>query len=86
MDCLIDPFTGTTTGYSKEGWVVSTRPGVLVFRVGDRAIMEPYFLHRFARNFGYDQSVPPNADFSIVQRVYERPDAHLVAATWWNLL
>ncbi|MQL72485.1 hypothetical protein Taro_004818 [Colocasia esculenta] len=45
--------------------------------------MEPYFPHRFARNFGYDQAVPPNADFALPDRTYRGLDRHLVASSWW---
>ncbi|MQM10487.1 hypothetical protein Taro_043383 [Colocasia esculenta] len=45
--------------------------------------MEPYFPHRFARNLGYDQDVPPNADFVLSTRAYKGPDRHLVASSWW---
>ncbi|MQL90833.1 hypothetical protein Taro_023436, partial [Colocasia esculenta] len=55
----------------------------LLFRKGSFLFMEPYFPHRFARNLGYDQDVPPNADFVLSTRAYKGPDRHLVASSWW---
>ncbi|MQL74446.1 hypothetical protein Taro_006782 [Colocasia esculenta] len=66
-----------------KGWLCSVRPSVLVFRKGTNVILEPYYPHRFARNFGYDQAVPPNADFLLPSRIYKGNDKHLVAASWW---
>ncbi|MQL75034.1 hypothetical protein Taro_007391, partial [Colocasia esculenta] len=51
--------------------------------VGTAVILEPYYPHRFARNFGYDQAVPLNADFPLQARLYRGSDRHLVAASWW---
>ncbi|MQM01120.1 hypothetical protein Taro_033869, partial [Colocasia esculenta] len=64
-------------------WLWCIRPSVLLFRKGGSLFMEPYFPHRFARNFGYDQAVPPNADFALPDRTYRGLDRHLVASSWW---
>lgn len=69
---------------SRDDWVYSTRPSVFVFRKGTTTILEPYYPHRFARNFGYDQTVPPNAEFSLNGRQCKNWDTHLMAASWWD--
>ncbi|MQL78722.1 hypothetical protein Taro_011170, partial [Colocasia esculenta] len=51
--------------------------------LGGYLFLEPYYLSRFARNFGYDQAVPPNADFALAVRSYKDLDRHLVASSWW---
>ncbi|MQM05334.1 hypothetical protein Taro_038138 [Colocasia esculenta] len=67
----------------RKDWLCCVRPSVLLFRKGGLLFMEPYFPHRFARNLGYDQDVPPNADFVLSTRAYKGPDRHLVASSWW---
>ncbi|MQM12432.1 hypothetical protein Taro_045351, partial [Colocasia esculenta] len=66
-----------------KGWLRSVRPSVLVFRKGTDVILEPSYPNRFARNFGYDQATPLNADFPLSTRLYRGSDRHLVAANWW---
>ncbi|MQL69575.1 hypothetical protein Taro_001874 [Colocasia esculenta] len=66
-----------------KGWLCNIRPSVLVFRKGTAVILEPYYPNPFARNFGYDQATPPNADFPLSTRLYRGSDRHLVAASWW---
>ncbi|MQL91250.1 hypothetical protein Taro_023859, partial [Colocasia esculenta] len=67
----------------RKDWLCCVRPSVLLFRKGTFLFMEPYFPHRFARNLGYDQNVPPNADFVLPTWAYKGPDRHLVASSWW---
>ncbi|MQL81527.1 hypothetical protein Taro_013980 [Colocasia esculenta] len=62
---------------------VSIEDPVLLFRKGSSLFMEPYFPYRFARNFGYDQATPPNANFALSARSYKGLDRHLVASSWW---
>ncbi|MQL68471.1 hypothetical protein Taro_000758, partial [Colocasia esculenta] len=67
----------------RKDWLCCVRRSVLLFRKGSLLFMEPYFPHRFARNLGYDQDVPPNADFVLSTRAYKGPDRYLVAYSWW---
>ncbi|MQL88400.1 hypothetical protein Taro_020959 [Colocasia esculenta] len=53
-------------------WIQCTRLGVLTFRGGQTAILEPYYPHRFARNFG-------------LTRVLRQRTVHLQIRMWWNL-
>jgi len=41
-------------------FLLSTRSSVLPIRIGSKLLLEPYYLNRFARQFGFDQSVPAN--------------------------
>nr|ABB55315.1 dna-directed rna polymerase ii - related [Asparagus officinalis] len=36
-------------------WLISIRPGYLIFRQGRKCFIEPYQPYRFSRQFGYDQ-------------------------------
>ncbi|MQL74805.1 hypothetical protein Taro_007189, partial [Colocasia esculenta] len=67
-----------------QDWLCCIRPGVLVYRVGSTLITEPYYPSRFARNFGYDQSIPPPAEFPLSLRLQRGHDVHMTAASWWN--
>ncbi|MQM08719.1 hypothetical protein Taro_041577 [Colocasia esculenta] len=51
---------------------------------GKALVLEPYYPSRFARNFGYDQSVPPNANFPLEARICRDHSIHLIVACWWN--
>ncbi|MQM14189.1 hypothetical protein Taro_047120 [Colocasia esculenta] len=77
------PHSPALSASFRREWLWCIRPGVLLFRKGGSLFMEPYFPHRFARNFGYDQAVPPNADFALPDRTYRGLDRHLVASSWW---
>ncbi|MQL95008.1 hypothetical protein Taro_027674 [Colocasia esculenta] len=66
-----------------KDWLCCIRPSVLLFRKGDYLFLEPYYPCRFARNFGYDQAVSPDADFALAVRSYKGLDRHLVASSWW---
>ena len=51
---------GTADGFTPLSngvfwWLLSIRPGYLVFRQGNLCSIEPYLPCRFARQFGYDQ-------------------------------
>ncbi|MQL73410.1 hypothetical protein Taro_005755, partial [Colocasia esculenta] len=67
-----------------KDWLLCIRPGVLVCRRGSSLVLEPYYPSRFARNFGYDQSVPLNAEFPLDVRLYRDHCLHMNAASWWN--
>jgi len=41
-------------------FLLSTRSSVLPIRIGSELLLEPYYPNRFARQFGFDQSVPAN--------------------------
>ena len=41
-------------------FLLSTRSSVLPIRIGSEILLEPYYPNRFARQFGFDQSVPAN--------------------------
>ncbi|MQL94155.1 hypothetical protein Taro_026807 [Colocasia esculenta] len=77
------PHHATPVATLRKDWLCCVRPSVLLFRKGSFIFIEPYFPHRFARNLGYDQDVPPNADFVLSTRAYKGPDRHLVASSWW---
>ncbi|MQL91944.1 hypothetical protein Taro_024565, partial [Colocasia esculenta] len=77
------PHSSAPSASFRKEWLCCIRPSVLLFRKGGSLFMEPYFPHRFARNFGYDQAVPPNADFALHDRTYRGLDRHLVASGWW---
>ncbi|MQL81715.1 hypothetical protein Taro_014176 [Colocasia esculenta] len=77
------PHSSASSASFRKEWLYCIRPSVLLFRKGGSLFMEPYFPHRFARNFGYDQAVPPNADFALPDRTYRGLDRHLVASSWW---
>ncbi|MQL92733.1 hypothetical protein Taro_025364 [Colocasia esculenta] len=66
-------------------WIQCTRPGVLTFRGGQTAILEPYYPHRFARNFGYDQRIPSDFEFPGLTRALRQRTVHLQIRMWWNL-
>ncbi|MQL88932.1 hypothetical protein Taro_021495 [Colocasia esculenta] len=66
-------------------WIQCTRPGVLTFRRGQTAILEPYYPHRFARNFGYDQRIPSDFEFPGLTRALRQRTVHLQIRMWWNL-
>ncbi|MQM10761.1 hypothetical protein Taro_043659 [Colocasia esculenta] len=66
-------------------WVLSIRPSVLTFRRGSVIYLEPYYPFRFARNFGYDQHIPPSsAKFDLSGRAVG--GSHLLeqARKWWD--
>ncbi|MQL72049.1 hypothetical protein Taro_004367, partial [Colocasia esculenta] len=77
------PHHATPIATLRKDWLCCVLPSVLLFRKGSLLFMEPYFPHRFARNLGYDQDVPPNADFVLSTWAYKGPDRHLVASSWW---
>ncbi|MQL92252.1 hypothetical protein Taro_024879, partial [Colocasia esculenta] len=67
-----------SVSFRKE-WLWCIRPSVLLFRKGGSLFMEPYFPHRFARNFGRD----PSQEFFIPeQRRDGRVD--ILYARWWT--
>ncbi|MQM19391.1 hypothetical protein Taro_052395 [Colocasia esculenta] len=66
-------------------WIQCTRPGVLTFRGGQTTILEPYYPHRFARNFGYDQRIPSDFEFPGLTRALRQRTVHLQIRMWWNL-
>ncbi|MQL79920.1 hypothetical protein Taro_012371, partial [Colocasia esculenta] len=78
------PHTSAPSASFRKEWLCCIRPSVMLFRQGGSLFMEPYFPHRFARNFRYDQAVPPNADFALPDRTYRGLDRHLVASNWWR--
>ncbi|MQM11598.1 hypothetical protein Taro_044509 [Colocasia esculenta] len=67
-----------------KDWLLCIRPSVLVYRRGSSLVLEPYYPSRFARNFGYDQSVPPSAEFPLAVRLFHDHCLHMNAASWWN--
>ncbi|MQM16433.1 hypothetical protein Taro_049389 [Colocasia esculenta] len=77
------PHSSAPSASFRKEWLCCIRPSVLLFRKGGSLFMEPYFPHRFARNFGYDQAVPRNADFALLDMTYRGLDRHLVASSWW---
>ncbi|MQL88685.1 hypothetical protein Taro_021250 [Colocasia esculenta] len=52
--------------------------------MGKTLITEPYYPSRFARNFGYDQSIPPRAEFPLLLRLHRGYNIHLIATSWWD--
>ncbi|MQL96552.1 hypothetical protein Taro_029230 [Colocasia esculenta] len=66
-------------------WLQCTRPGVLVFRRGQAVVLEPYYPHRFARNFGYDKRISSDFEFPQLPRILHGRCIHLQARMWWNL-
>ncbi|MQL91076.1 hypothetical protein Taro_023682 [Colocasia esculenta] len=85
-----DPWTqqvvhGIAEKCIRLAWLQCTRPGVLVFRRGQTVISEPYYPHRFARNFGYDQRIPSDFEFPQLPRILHGRCIHLQARMWWNL-
>ena len=59
------PLSGIHHPYSSmsealRSWLESIQASVLVLHSGPVAILELYYPHRTARNFGYDQTVPPH--------------------------
>ncbi|MQL68421.1 hypothetical protein Taro_000670 [Colocasia esculenta] len=85
-----DPWTQQVIhGFSERcvrlAWLQCTRPGVLVFQRGQTAILEPYYPHRFSRNFGYNQRIPSDFEFPQLPRILHGRCIHLQARMWWNL-
>ncbi|MQL78946.1 hypothetical protein Taro_011368 [Colocasia esculenta] len=68
------PYSAVSSGPFRKDWLCCIR-----FFYFER----PYYPCRFARNFGYDQAVPPDADFALAVRSYKSLDRHLVASSWW---
>ncbi|MQL79706.1 hypothetical protein Taro_012153, partial [Colocasia esculenta] len=54
-------------------------------RGGQTAILEPYYPHRFGRNFGYDQRIPSDFEFPGLTRALRQRTVHLQIRMWWNL-
>ena len=54
-------------------WLLSIRPGYLIFRQGAKCFIEPYQPYRFARQFGYDQLYVgnPRPQLSVIGNLYE---------------
>ncbi|MQM05768.1 hypothetical protein Taro_038586 [Colocasia esculenta] len=66
-------------------WALSIRPSVLTFRRGSVVYFEPYYPFRFARNFGYDQHIPPSsANFNLTSRAVGGGQLLDQAAKWWD--
>ncbi|MQL72971.1 hypothetical protein Taro_005320, partial [Colocasia esculenta] len=67
----------------KTGYFVFGR--VCWYTAGDQALYWSLTIpSRFVRNFGYDQSVPPSAEFPLVVRLFHDHCLHMNAASWWN--
>ena len=67
-----------------QSWLESIWASVLFLHSGPMAILELYYPHRTTRNFGYDQTVLPHWEFMVSTRLYDKADAHVQAAAWWN--
>ncbi|MQM23550.1 hypothetical protein Taro_056616, partial [Colocasia esculenta] len=66
-------------------WALSIRPSVLTFRRGSVVYFEPYYPFRFARNFGYDQHIPPSsANFNLTNRAVGGGQLLDQARKWWD--
>ncbi|MQM23834.1 hypothetical protein Taro_056904 [Colocasia esculenta] len=66
-------------------WALSIRPSVLAFRRGSVVYFEPYYPFRFARNFGYDQHIPPSsANFNLTSRGVGGGQLLDQARKWWD--
>ncbi|MQL85360.1 hypothetical protein Taro_017884 [Colocasia esculenta] len=66
-------------------WALSIRPSVLTFRRGSVVYFEPYYPFRFARNFGYDQHIPPSsANFNLTSRAVGGGQLLDQARKWWD--
>ncbi|MQL81130.1 hypothetical protein Taro_013580 [Colocasia esculenta] len=90
------PHSSAPSASFRKEWLCCIRPSVLLFRKGGSLFMEPYFPHRFARNFGYDQAVSLNADFALPDRTRDpsqeffipeqRRDGRvdILYARWWT--
>ncbi|MQL69380.1 hypothetical protein Taro_001697 [Colocasia esculenta] len=66
-------------------WALSIRPSVLTFRRGSVIYFEPYYPFRFARNFGYDQHIPPSsANFNMTSRAVGGGQLLDQARKWWD--
>ncbi|MQM12441.1 hypothetical protein Taro_045360, partial [Colocasia esculenta] len=78
------PNSVNSSQFVYQDWLCCIRPGVLTYRMGRTLITEPYYPSRFARNFSYDQSIPPPAEFPLLLRLHRGHNIHLIAASWWD--
>ncbi|MQM17785.1 hypothetical protein Taro_050763, partial [Colocasia esculenta] len=76
-------YSAASSGSLSQGLALLHSPQHSSFPQGASLFLEPYYPCRFACNFGYDQAIPPNADFALTARLYKSQDRHLVASSWW---